>query len=120
MKYVLLVGRFNFFPFVIQLKLNGCILDFLSKFCKNPLIKVALLISYIRSYVYFIVVLTFVDDINLNFSYFLYYLLRILAGEYVGLTGARLDGAEMHACGLATHFVPSSVSMTLIIGLYIL
>ena len=32
-----------------------------------------------------------------------------LAGEYVGLTGARLDGAEMLACGLATHFVPSTV-----------
>ncbi|XP_034696640.1 3-hydroxyisobutyryl-CoA hydrolase 1-like [Vitis riparia] len=29
-------------------------------------------------------------------------------GEYVGLTGARLDGAEMLACGLATHFVPSA------------
>uniref|UniRef100_A0A1D1XCZ5 3-hydroxyisobutyryl-CoA hydrolase n=1 Tax=Anthurium amnicola TaxID=1678845 RepID=A0A1D1XCZ5_9ARAE len=28
-------------------------------------------------------------------------------GEYVGLTGVRLDGAEMLACGLATHFVPS-------------
>ncbi|KAG8363504.1 hypothetical protein BUALT_Bualt19G0029200 [Buddleja alternifolia] len=28
-------------------------------------------------------------------------------GEYVGLTGARLDGAEMLACGLATHFVKS-------------
>ncbi|GMY22867.1 3-hydroxyisobutyryl-CoA hydrolase 1-like [Fagus crenata] len=28
-------------------------------------------------------------------------------GEYVGLTGTRLDGAEMLACGLATHFVPS-------------
>ncbi|KAI3900924.1 hypothetical protein MKW98_026491 [Papaver atlanticum] len=28
-------------------------------------------------------------------------------GEYVGLTGARLDGTEMLACGLATHFVPS-------------
>ncbi|XP_022635051.1 3-hydroxyisobutyryl-CoA hydrolase 1-like [Vigna radiata var. radiata] len=26
-------------------------------------------------------------------------------GEYIGLTGARLDGAEMVACGLATHFV---------------
>ena len=32
-----------------------------------------------------------------------------LAGEYVGLTGARLDGAEMLACGLATHFVLSKV-----------
>lgn len=32
-----------------------------------------------------------------------------IAGEYAGLTGARLDGAEMLACGLATHFVPSSV-----------
>ncbi|XP_023639985.1 probable 3-hydroxyisobutyryl-CoA hydrolase 3 isoform X2 [Capsella rubella] len=29
-------------------------------------------------------------------------------GEYVGLTGAKLDGAEMLACGLATHFVPST------------
>ncbi|KAK4376787.1 hypothetical protein RND71_003083 [Anisodus tanguticus] len=28
-------------------------------------------------------------------------------GEYACLTGARLDGAEMLACGLATHFVPS-------------
>ncbi|CAN4126050.1 unnamed protein product [Withania somnifera] len=28
-------------------------------------------------------------------------------GEYAGLTGARLDGAEMLAYGLATHFVPS-------------
>ncbi|XP_075519279.1 3-hydroxyisobutyryl-CoA hydrolase 1-like [Primulina tabacum] len=38
-----------------------------------------------------------------------YYLSRIpgFFGEYVGLTGARLDGAEMLACGLATHFVPS-------------
>lgn len=32
-----------------------------------------------------------------------------LAGEYVGLTGARLDGAEMLTCGLATHFVQSEV-----------
>ncbi|KAK7859524.1 3-hydroxyisobutyryl-coa hydrolase 1 [Quercus suber] len=28
-------------------------------------------------------------------------------GEYLGLAGARLDGAEMLVCGLATHFVPS-------------
>ncbi|XP_052723875.1 probable 3-hydroxyisobutyryl-CoA hydrolase 3 [Vigna angularis] len=28
-------------------------------------------------------------------------------GEFIGLTGARLDGAEMVACGLATHFVHS-------------
>ncbi|KAL9261591.1 3-hydroxyisobutyryl-CoA hydrolase 1-like protein [Drosera capensis] len=36
-----------------------------------------------------------------------YYLSRLpgFFGEYVGLTGARLDGAEMLACGLATHFV---------------
>ncbi|GFP93898.1 3-hydroxyisobutyryl-coa hydrolase 1 [Phtheirospermum japonicum] len=38
-----------------------------------------------------------------------YFLSRLpgFFGEYVGLTGARLDGAEMVACGLATHFVPS-------------
>ncbi|XP_028794467.1 probable 3-hydroxyisobutyryl-CoA hydrolase 2 [Neltuma alba] len=28
-------------------------------------------------------------------------------GEYLGLTGRRLNGAEMFKCGLATHFVPS-------------
>ncbi|GAB2287515.1 hypothetical protein Dimus_021890 [Dionaea muscipula] len=28
-------------------------------------------------------------------------------GEYLALTGARLDGSEMLACGLATHFIPS-------------
>lgn len=28
-------------------------------------------------------------------------------GEYIGLTGARLDGAELLAVGLATHYVPS-------------
>ncbi|XP_047326908.1 probable 3-hydroxyisobutyryl-CoA hydrolase 2 [Impatiens glandulifera] len=28
-------------------------------------------------------------------------------GEFLGLTGARIDGADMIACGLATHFVPS-------------
>ena len=31
------------------------------------------------------------------------------SGEYVGLTGARLDGPDVLACGLATHFVPSKV-----------
>ncbi|XP_076956254.1 3-hydroxyisobutyryl-CoA hydrolase 1-like [Bidens hawaiensis] len=37
-----------------------------------------------------------------------YFLSRLpgFFGEYVGLTGAKLDGAEMLACGLATHFVP--------------
>uniref|UniRef100_A0A7C8ZGY8 3-hydroxyisobutyryl-CoA hydrolase n=1 Tax=Opuntia streptacantha TaxID=393608 RepID=A0A7C8ZGY8_OPUST len=39
-----------------------------------------------------------------------YFLSRLpgFFGEYVGLTGVRLDGAEMLACGLATHFVHSS------------
>ncbi|KAI3837887.1 hypothetical protein MKW92_000131 [Papaver armeniacum] len=38
-----------------------------------------------------------------------YFLSRLpgFFGEYLGLTGARLDGTEMLACGLATHFVPS-------------
>ncbi|CAJ2664801.1 unnamed protein product [Trifolium pratense] len=38
-----------------------------------------------------------------------YFLSRLAGffGEYVGLTGARLDAAEMLACGLATHYVPS-------------
>uniref|UniRef100_A0A3Q7EKQ5 3-hydroxyisobutyryl-CoA hydrolase n=1 Tax=Solanum lycopersicum TaxID=4081 RepID=A0A3Q7EKQ5_SOLLC len=38
---------------------------------------------------------------------FSYIFLYSLAGEYAGLTGFRLDGAEMFACGLATHFVSS-------------
>ncbi|KAL3815200.1 hypothetical protein ACJIZ3_016468 [Penstemon smallii] len=39
-----------------------------------------------------------------------YYLSRLpgFFGEYLGLTGARLNGAEMLACGLVTHFVPSA------------
>ncbi|GAB2270667.1 3-hydroxyisobutyryl-CoA hydrolase 1 [Dionaea muscipula] len=39
-----------------------------------------------------------------------YFLSRLpgFFGEYVGLIGARLDGAEMLACGLATHFVHST------------
>ncbi|WVZ13704.1 hypothetical protein V8G54_011270 [Vigna mungo] len=39
-----------------------------------------------------------------------YFLSRLpgLFGEYLGLSGARLDGAEIAACGLATHFVPST------------
>ncbi|XP_015063826.1 3-hydroxyisobutyryl-CoA hydrolase 1-like [Solanum pennellii] len=38
-----------------------------------------------------------------------YFLSRLpgFFGEYAGLTGSRLDGAEMLACGLATHFVSS-------------
>ncbi|KAG0458690.1 hypothetical protein HPP92_021818 [Vanilla planifolia] len=38
-----------------------------------------------------------------------YFLSRLpgFFGEFVGLTGVRLDGPEMLACGLATHFVPS-------------
>ncbi|KAK9748872.1 hypothetical protein RND81_02G086800 [Saponaria officinalis] len=39
-----------------------------------------------------------------------YFLSRLpgFFGEYVGLTGTRLDGPEMLACGLATHYVPST------------
>uniref|UniRef100_A0A0D3HT27 3-hydroxyisobutyryl-CoA hydrolase n=1 Tax=Oryza barthii TaxID=65489 RepID=A0A0D3HT27_9ORYZ len=38
-----------------------------------------------------------------------YFLSRLpgFYGEYVGITGVRLDAAEMLACGLATHFVSS-------------
>uniref|UniRef100_A0A0D6R3D8 3-hydroxyisobutyryl-CoA hydrolase n=1 Tax=Araucaria cunninghamii TaxID=56994 RepID=A0A0D6R3D8_ARACU len=39
-------------------------------------------------------------------SYFLSRLPGFL-GEYVGLTGVRLDGVELVSCGLATHFVHS-------------
>uniref|UniRef100_A0A0E0BR38 3-hydroxyisobutyryl-CoA hydrolase n=1 Tax=Oryza glumipatula TaxID=40148 RepID=A0A0E0BR38_9ORYZ len=40
-----------------------------------------------------------------------YFLSRLpgFYGEYVGLTGVRLDAAEMLACGLATHFVSSDI-----------
>lgn len=33
----------------------------------------------------------------------------VYVGEYIGLTGVRLDGAEMLALGLGTHFIPSKV-----------
>ncbi|KAL6642650.1 hypothetical protein ACP70R_020831 [Stipagrostis hirtigluma subsp. patula] len=42
---------------------------------------------------------------DIGASYFLSRLPEFY-GEYVGLAGARLDGAEMLSCGLATHFVP--------------
>ncbi|KAL6327467.1 hypothetical protein AAG906_020063 [Vitis piasezkii] len=46
-----------------------------------------------------------------------YFLSRLSGsfGEYLGLTGARLDGSEMLACGLATHFVLSKVLFSEII-----
>ncbi|XP_057980440.1 3-hydroxyisobutyryl-CoA hydrolase 1-like [Malania oleifera] len=49
-----------------------------------------------------------------------YFLSRLpgFFGEYVGLTGARLDGAEMLACGLATHFVPKMALSLLEEALY--
>ncbi|KAG4940688.1 hypothetical protein JHK87_044559 [Glycine soja] len=50
---------------------------------------------------------------DIGSSYFLSRLPGFL-GEYAGLTGARLDGAEMLACGLATHFVPSSARVHLL------
>lgn len=37
----------------------------------------------------------------------------------MGLTGVRLDGAEMLACGLATHFVPSTVATKFLLELEI-
>lgn len=46
-----------------------------------------------------------------------------MAGEYVGLTGARLDGVGMLACGLATHFVSLEVharNCSIFINLYII
>jgi 3-hydroxyisobutyryl-CoA hydrolase len=42
--------------------------------------------------------------------FFTKHLSCLFPGEYVALAGARLDGAEMLACGLATHFVRSNVS----------
>ncbi|CAI9103373.1 OLC1v1001838C4 [Oldenlandia corymbosa var. corymbosa] len=39
-------------------------------------------------------------------------------GEYVGLTGYRLDGAEMLVCGLATHYVPAERLSSLEDALY--
>jgi 3-hydroxyisobutyryl-CoA hydrolase len=41
------------------------------------------------------------------------------SGEYVGLTGVRLDAAEMLACGLATHFVPSDVGLPVAFEFYV-
>lgn len=35
----------------------------------------------------------------------------MLVGEFLALTGARLNGKELVAAGLATHFVPSEVRL---------
>ncbi|KAF5458659.1 hypothetical protein F2P56_022672 [Juglans regia] len=45
-----------------------------------------------------------------GFSYILSHLPGHL-GEFLALTGARLNGKELVAAGLATHFVPSEVSL---------
>ncbi|XP_016649773.1 PREDICTED: 3-hydroxyisobutyryl-CoA hydrolase 1-like [Prunus mume] len=44
---------------------------------------------------------------NVGASYFLSRLPGFF-GDYLGLTGTQVPGAEMFACGLATHFVPSA------------
>ncbi|KAL3537169.1 hypothetical protein ACH5RR_000535 [Cinchona calisaya] len=54
---------------------------------------------------------------DIGASYFLSRLAGFF-GEYAGLTGARLDGAEMLACGLATHFVPAERMSSLEDALY--
>lgn len=54
---------------------------------------------------------------DIGASYFLSRLPGFL-GEYVGLTGARLDSAEMLASGLATHFVPAERISSLEEALY--
>ena len=46
------------------------------------------------------------------FSFFLNFVNQC-EGEYLGLTGGRLNGNEMLACGLATHFVLSKVPASL-------
>jgi len=40
------------------------------------------------------------------------------AGEYLGLTGSRLNGKELVAAGLATHFVPLEVSLAFSLYVY--
>ena len=54
-----------------------------------------------------------IDDTCICFSIkFLYSLyLFFFAGEYLGLTGQKLNGAEMISCGLATHYAHSSVKI---------
>ena len=43
------------------------------------------------------------------FSHFSLIFVNQCEGEYLGLTGGRLNGNEMLACGLATHLVLSKV-----------
>ena len=39
------------------------------------------------------------------------------AGEFIALTGARLNGKELVAVGMATHYVPSEVRVQTIFEL---
>lgn len=41
----------------------------------------------------------------------------VLVGEFLALTGARLNGKELVAAGLATHFVPSEVHLEISLNL---
>jgi hypothetical protein len=40
---------------------------------------------------------------------FLFHWQLLYAGEYLALTGEKLNGVEMVACGLATHYSPLAV-----------
>lgn len=50
------------------------------------------------------------DSVSLVIRIEIYWrFIRGTSGEYLVLLGARLDGAEMYASGLATHYVPLEV-----------
>ena len=108
-----------------SMSLNICIVSFRTNWWWSLYVKDVLFISC-KCCTGFVVIkhdhysCPFSDWIPFTFLKFVYYSrvgmwedvlisCGILAGEYLGLTGARLDGADMLSCGLATHFVPSQV-----------
>lgn len=49
-----------------------------------------------------------IDELPLS-SLSLFHRSLFYAGEYLALTGEKLNGVEMVACGLATHYSSSAV-----------
>ncbi|KAH7536820.1 hypothetical protein FEM48_Zijuj03G0026900 [Ziziphus jujuba var. spinosa] len=85
-------------------------LDYLIGTYKKPLVRRIYRYIYIYIYIYACVFAMPETSIGLFPDVGATHFLSKLPGhfgEYIGLTGARMKGAEMLACGLATHFVPS-------------
>lgn len=52
-------------------------------------------------------------NVTISFGFLVMLSTNLFAGEYLALTGEKLKGEEMVACGVATHYSHSSVSSSI-------